>query len=645
MAGKIFINYRRGDDPGHTGRLFDRLQDVFEPAQLFLDVDNIAPGLDFGRVLNERVAECDVLLAIIGKGWIDARNAAGLRRLDDPDDFVRIEIASALNLGKRVIPVLVGEAQMPRPDELPEVLRPLARRNAVRLTHERFRADTQGLVKALQLTLEEIGALQRAQTEAARIAQAEEECRRQKEETALRAEDEKRRKEAEIEAREREAEERHRQTAAAEQRAEEERAFTTAKRANSVAAIDSVLAAYPASHLADEARMLKAALVVREEAYQHALASDDPTVLGSFLATYKKGADADQVRRRLRFLEPQRRWQPLRPPIVIPAAIGVMLIAALVVWIESGPRPNTQQVSAVSIPHAPTTLAAAPIPPETKAKVADIAPPAAAPRPTLPLIVADTLSRPTSAPNVSSLPNPDEVAWSLLKDTTDDSALKRFTGQYPDSPRRKDAEARIAALTAAQAAKSLPPPEEIAWNLVKDSKDPDQLRRFVELFPNGAERPDAEQRIASLSAATLKSATAIPSDSHELARSLQFELMRVGCLNGDVNGEFDDATKAAWHRFIKLTSISMTDDVSSDAINAVRGINKRVCPLVCPHGEHAKGELCAANTPPPPKHVAARVAPPGPEPTLQARPPATALMGMPCKNIHWHRLPSGKCGY
>jgi hypothetical protein len=153
MAGKIFINYRRGDDPGYTGRLFDRLQDAFAPEQLFLDVDNIAPGLDFARVIEERVADCDVMLAIIGKSWIDARDAAGNRRLDLPDDFVRLEIASALTQEKRVIPILVADAQMPRADELPEDLRPLARRNAVRLTHERFRSDVQGLVAALESAL------------------------------------------------------------------------------------------------------------------------------------------------------------------------------------------------------------------------------------------------------------------------------------------------------------------------------------------------------------------------------------------------------------------------------------------------------------------------------------------------------------
>ena len=174
MAGKIFINYRRGDDPGHTGRLFDRLQDVFERERLFLDIDDIAPGVDFIRVLDERLAECDVVLAVIGKGWIDARDATGARRLDDPHDFVRIEIAAALSRGKRVIPVLVGEAQMPRRDELPELLRPLARRNAVRLTHEQFHADMQGLVKAIQQAFEEVKALRQTQAVAVRRAQAEE---------------------------------------------------------------------------------------------------------------------------------------------------------------------------------------------------------------------------------------------------------------------------------------------------------------------------------------------------------------------------------------------------------------------------------------------------------------------------------------
>jgi TIR domain len=179
MAGKIFINYRRGDDSGNTGRLFDRLQEAFQPEQLFMDVDSVAPGLDFVRVLEEQIGQCDALLAVIGKGWIDARDDTGARRLDNPEDFVRIEIEAALKQDKRVIPVLVGDTRMPRPEELPEAIRPLARRNAVRLSHERFRADAQGLIKALQRALEEVEAFRQANAEVARRAQAEEERKRE----------------------------------------------------------------------------------------------------------------------------------------------------------------------------------------------------------------------------------------------------------------------------------------------------------------------------------------------------------------------------------------------------------------------------------------------------------------------------------
>jgi len=159
MTGRIFINYRRGDEPGFTHALLGRLEQTFPAERLFIDVDNIPAGEDFVRALESQVAQCDALLAVIGNGWLDARDERGNRRLDDPNDFVRIEIESALRQGKRVIPVLVHEARMPRPDELPEAIRPLATRNAVRLTHERFRADVQGLIKALQGALADVAAL------------------------------------------------------------------------------------------------------------------------------------------------------------------------------------------------------------------------------------------------------------------------------------------------------------------------------------------------------------------------------------------------------------------------------------------------------------------------------------------------------
>jgi hypothetical protein len=156
MSGKIFINYRRGDEPGFTQALLGRLEQAFPAERLFIDVDNIPPGEDFVRMLESQVAQCDAMLTVIGNNWLDAADERGGRRLDDPNDFVRIEIESALKLGKRVIPVLVHQARMPHPDELPEAIRPLSQRNAVRLTHERFRSDVQGLIKALQGAIEDV---------------------------------------------------------------------------------------------------------------------------------------------------------------------------------------------------------------------------------------------------------------------------------------------------------------------------------------------------------------------------------------------------------------------------------------------------------------------------------------------------------
>jgi hypothetical protein len=160
MGGTIFISYRRGEDTASAGRLYDRLNRTFR-RQLFMDVDSIAPGQDFVSILEARVAECDVLLALIGRGWLTATDAAGHRRLDHAHDFVRIEIASALAQGKHVIPVLIDDVSMPSADDLPDVLRPLARRHAARLGHERFEADAKRLIGALKQVLAEAEAVRR----------------------------------------------------------------------------------------------------------------------------------------------------------------------------------------------------------------------------------------------------------------------------------------------------------------------------------------------------------------------------------------------------------------------------------------------------------------------------------------------------
>lgn len=146
----IFISYRREDAEGQAGRLFDDLVMDFGDDSVFMDVAGLEPGRDFRRAIDEQVASCGVLLAVIGKGWLDAKGESGRRRLDDPMDFVRLETASALKRDIPVIPVLVRGASMPRVEDLPEDLKELAFRNGVELTHARWDSDVQVLVKALR---------------------------------------------------------------------------------------------------------------------------------------------------------------------------------------------------------------------------------------------------------------------------------------------------------------------------------------------------------------------------------------------------------------------------------------------------------------------------------------------------------------
>ena len=120
MAGKIFINYRRDDSIGMAGRLHDRLAQTFGRDDLFMDVDHIPVEVDFVAHLNSQVAACDVILVVIGRNWLKAKNKTGQRRLHQPEDFVAIEIAAALARDIRVIPILVDGARMPKESELPD---------------------------------------------------------------------------------------------------------------------------------------------------------------------------------------------------------------------------------------------------------------------------------------------------------------------------------------------------------------------------------------------------------------------------------------------------------------------------------------------------------------------------------------------
>lgn len=147
---RIFINYRRQDSEGYVGRLYDHLAQHFQRDDLFMDVDSIPPGADFVQVLETAVAQCDVMIAVIGPGWLTCADESGERRLHQWNDFVRIEIASALKQNKLVIPVLVGRARMPTPNDLPDDLHPLCRRNAVELGHQRFSYDVEKLAAAIR---------------------------------------------------------------------------------------------------------------------------------------------------------------------------------------------------------------------------------------------------------------------------------------------------------------------------------------------------------------------------------------------------------------------------------------------------------------------------------------------------------------
>lgn len=150
MAHAIFISYRRDDTEGEAGRLFDDLTQAFGNDAVFMDVSGIEPGTDFRKAIDDNVACCGVLLAMIGPTWATIAGSDGKRRLDNESDYVRLEIASALTRNIAVIPVLVHDAHMPHADQLPENLKDLAYRNSVEITHARWNSDVQLLVEALK---------------------------------------------------------------------------------------------------------------------------------------------------------------------------------------------------------------------------------------------------------------------------------------------------------------------------------------------------------------------------------------------------------------------------------------------------------------------------------------------------------------
>ncbi len=148
---KIFLSYRREDSEDIAGRLHDRLSAHFGDDSVFIDIDSIPLGIDFRKFLSNWVAQCDVLLAVVGDGWLEAKNPDGSDRLGDPADFVTVEIQAALQRDIPVIPLLVGRAVMPKSDQLPGSLADLAFRNAAEVRSGRdFHSHVTRLIEALE---------------------------------------------------------------------------------------------------------------------------------------------------------------------------------------------------------------------------------------------------------------------------------------------------------------------------------------------------------------------------------------------------------------------------------------------------------------------------------------------------------------
>jgi len=150
---RIFISYRRDDTQWAAGRLSDSLSAYFGDERVFRDIDGIAGGADFGHVIEQTLGDADAVVVLIGNSWLSAKDDKGNRRLDDPRDWVVQEVAAALDKGVPVYPVLIDEAPMPRSEELPAVLKPLTRFNAISLSDSRWMADVSRLAKIVALDI------------------------------------------------------------------------------------------------------------------------------------------------------------------------------------------------------------------------------------------------------------------------------------------------------------------------------------------------------------------------------------------------------------------------------------------------------------------------------------------------------------
>jgi TIR domain len=145
----IFVSYRRDDSAGFTGRLVDSLEPLLGAGNIFRDVEGINPGENFVKVIEKKLKQAKVTLIVIGKNWLNSKDSQEPSRLANPNDFVRLEIETALRYKHQIIPILVDNAMMPKAEELPTSIAPLAFRQAIVMTDSGWDGDIQRLFKIL----------------------------------------------------------------------------------------------------------------------------------------------------------------------------------------------------------------------------------------------------------------------------------------------------------------------------------------------------------------------------------------------------------------------------------------------------------------------------------------------------------------
>ena len=186
METKIFISYRRQDTDASAGRLYDTMSQNYNPESLFKDIDSIPLGADFKEIIESKIRECNIVLAIIGKNFIKIKDNDGIIRIFNPEDFVNMELSTAIKEKKIVIPVLVDDAVIPKVSELPENLNKLPYLNGIKLRHDSWHRDTNKLFAEISKIIDS-----QNQTEEAKKQKNEEKIRKKAERLKQKRQDEK----------------------------------------------------------------------------------------------------------------------------------------------------------------------------------------------------------------------------------------------------------------------------------------------------------------------------------------------------------------------------------------------------------------------------------------------------------------------